>query len=172
MKRHLRLTKREFACFMRIAKPIAGDERVRRMVNYIQHGEKSTYDHCLSVAYTAFLINRRLHIGADEKSLVKAALLHDYFLYDWHTRGDNLHGYHHPEIASRNAEKDFDISKGEKMMIETHMWPLTLFHMPRSKGAWVLTAADKICSSREVLEHRLFQNRNKKCEDGSTESGR
>ncbi len=139
---------------MKLAKPIAGDERARRMVQYIQHGDKSTYDHCLSVAYTAFLMNRRLHIGADEESLVKAALLHDYFLYDWHTKGDHLHGYHHPEIAGENAKKDFDISDKEKMMIETHMWPLTLLHMPRSREAWILTAADKICSTKEVFHRR------------------
>ena len=153
MKKRRRLSKKEFARFMQLAKPIAGDARVRKMGDFIQHGEKNTYDHCLSVAYTAFLLNRRLHIGADEESLVKAAILHDYFLYDWHTRGDKLHGYHHPKIAGENARNDFNISDKEKMMIETHMWPLTLFHIPRSKEAWLLTTADKICSSKEVIQN-------------------
>ena len=156
-----RLNEKEFRRFVKIAKPIAGDEKVRRMKEFIQHGDKSTYDHCLSVAYTAFLINRRLHIGAKEESLVKAALLHDYFLYDWHSKGDKLHGYHHPSIASANAGSDFDLSEHELKMIETHMWPLTLMHIPTSRAGWVLTMADKICSSGEVVYSRYSTIREK-----------
>jgi uncharacterized protein len=166
MKRSaFRLTDREFLRFIRLAKPVAGDERVRRMKEYVQHGDSSTYDHCLSVAYTAFLINRRLHIGAREESLVRAALLHDYFLYDWHDKGDKLHGYHHPAIASANAGADFDLSDIEMKMIESHMWPLTLMHIPTSRAGWVLTIADKICSSKEVVSSR-YLNIKKRVKEG------
>ncbi|MCR5773683.1 MAG: HD domain-containing protein [Lachnospiraceae bacterium] len=151
MKRSFRLSDDELKDFMQYAKPVAGDNRVRRMRGFIQHGATTTYAHSLSVAYTAFLINRRLGIKTDEKSLIKAALLHDYFLYDWHDHGDRLHGYHHPDIAGMNARRDFDITDKEYDMIASHMWPLTLFHIPRSKEGWILTLADKICSSKEVI---------------------
>ncbi len=152
MKTINRLNEIEFKAFMELAKPIAGDKRMQRMRDYIQHGDKNTYDHCLSVAYTAFLINRRLHIGAREDHLVRAALLHDYFLYDWHDKGDHLHGYHHPTIASENAANDFELSRKELDMIKSHMWPLTFFHFPNSKGGWMISIADKICSCKEILE--------------------
>lgn len=151
-----RMTEDESKQFEAITAPVVTDPRVTRMKKYIQHGNKSTYDHCIDVARMAFLINRRFHVGADEKKLVRACLLHDYFLYDWHTKGDHLHGYHHPSIAGRNAEADFSISKKEKKMIETHMWPLTFLHFPTSRGGWLLTLADKICSSREVIKKHRF----------------
>lgn len=153
MLHKLKLTKEEDRRFKELASPVAEDPRAVRMRDFIQHGNKSTYDHCLDVARTAFVINRRLRIGADEEKLVRACILHDYFLYDWHTKGDHLHGYHHPLIAGRNAEADFNISKKERRMIESHMWPLTLLHIPTSRGGWLLTLADKICSSREVFHH-------------------
>ncbi|MCR5748276.1 MAG: HD domain-containing protein [Lachnospiraceae bacterium] len=151
MKRLKKLEPDEFKTFTILARPIAGDIRVRQMRNFIQHGRRNTYDHCLSVAYTAFLLNRRLHLNADEEQLVRAALLHDYYLYDWHYKGDKLHGYHHPTIASDNAARDFNLSNTELEMIKSHMWPLTLFHFPTSKGGWLISIADKICSCEEII---------------------
>ena len=142
---------REFKEHIRI---IALDPRCLRMKNYIQHGRITTYDHCMDVARQAFLMNRRLHLKANERRLVRAAFLHDYFLYDWHVHGDHLHGYHHPHIAAVNARKDFAVSEEEMAAIESHMWPLTLFYAPASRIAWLITVADKICSSRETLFER------------------
>ncbi len=133
---------------------MAQDPRCLRMRNYIQHGRITTYEHCMDVARTAFLLNRRLHMRANEKRLVRAAFLHDYFLYDWHSHGDHLHGYHHPHIAARNACRDFRLDPVEVQAIESHMWPLTLFHAPASRIAWMVTLADKLCSSQETLFRR------------------
>jgi uncharacterized protein len=140
--------------FRRISRPYLRDPRFRKLRSYIQHGNTSTYEHSLNVARTAFGLNRRLRLRADEESLVRAALLHDYYLYDWHTFGDKLHGYHHPSIAAQNAERDFGISGKERKIIESHMWPLTLTKLPASREAWLLTAADKYCSIREILGRR------------------
>ena len=149
------LTPGEYVIFDGLISPYIEDPKILRMKDFIQHGNISTYDHCIDVAKTAFAINRRLNAGVDEFHLVRVCMLHDYFLYDWHDHGDKLHGYHHPEIASYNALQDFQITDSEQEMIRTHMWPLTLFHMPRSKGGWILTFADKICSTREIIEDRL-----------------
>lgn len=140
--------------FQEEVRRIAFDPRCLRMKQYIQHGAISTYDHCMSVAREAFWLNRRWHIHADERELVTAAFLHDYFLYDWHCHGDHLHGYHHPHIAAVNAGRDFAVSPAVKAAIESHMWPLTLFHAPSSRLAWLVTLADKICSARETLLER------------------
>ena len=149
------------------------DPRTHEMKKYIQHGTISTYDHCMDVAKMSFMLNRRLHIGANEEDVIAAGFLHDYYLYDWHEHGDHLHGYHHPKIAAENAARDFALSQMAKDAIETHMWPLTLFHAPNSRVAWLVTMADKVCSAREtiferrqkrheavseVLHHRDFRN--------------
>lgn len=148
------LTIQEEKDFQDRVQRIAGDPRCLRMKAYIQHGRVTTYDHCMDVARTAFVLNRRLHIHANEGRLVRAAFLHDYFLYDWHLQGDFLHGYHHPHIAAMNARRDFELDPAEVQAIESHMWPLTLFHAPASRIAWMVTVADKLCSSRETLMRR------------------
>ena len=122
------------------------------MKEFTQHGSVSTYEHCLSVARTSLKLARALHMKVDTSELVRGALLHDYYLYDWHTHGDKLHGYHHPEIAAEQAHQDFTLSEKEKGIIRTHMWPLTLRHVPASKEAALVCAADKLCSSKETIQ--------------------
>ncbi len=144
------LTDTEETQFDKLIRPIALDQKALRMKKYIQHGKVTTYSHSLRVAKTAFALNRSLHAGCDERRLVRAAFLHDYFLYDWHTHGDKLHGYHHPEIAAENAARDFGLDQKEQSIIRTHMWPLTLFHVPTSREAWIVTIADKLCGAGEI----------------------
>ena len=119
--------------------------------SFVQHGSVTTYEHSLHVTNCAFWLNARLHTHADERELVTACLLHDFYLYDWHTKGDRLHGYHHPKTAAKYAKICFHVSDRVVSAIETHMWPLTLFHIPSNRTAWLLTIADKICSIQETL---------------------
>ncbi len=144
----------EYEDFQALAAPLFSQGQYQSLKAFIQHGRVTTYDHCLSVAWSAFLMNRRLHLGADERELVAACLLHDYYLYDWHTRGDRLHGLHHPAIAARCAERDFQVSPAVQDAIRSHMWPLTPVQIPRSRIAWLLTLSDKICSASETLFRR------------------
>ena len=77
--------------------------------SYIQHGSTSVYEHSVKVAYTSLYFARRFRLNIDEKSLIRGALLHDYFLYDWHEKDKShrLHGFYHPSTALRNAKEDF-----------------------------------------------------------------
>ena len=64
----------------------------------------------------------------DLKSLIRAALLHDYFLYDWHDwdNGEHQwHGFTHGHAALVNALKDFKLNDIERNSIENHMFPMT-----------------------------------------------
>ena len=94
----------------------------------------------------------RLGIECRERELVRGALLHDYFLYDWHVKDKThrLHGFFHPGTALANAQKEYVLSKREKNIILRHMWPLTPCP-PACREAWIVTAADKYCSLRETL---------------------
>ena len=145
----------EEARFRELSRDLTEDIRVRRMSQYIQHGSTTTYDHVLRVARTAYRLNHILHLKADDHSLIRASILHDYYLYDWHQQGDRLHGYHHARIAADNALRDFAISPAEQAMIQSHMWPLNLFSIPLSRGGWLLTIADKIASAQETVMDRI-----------------
>ena len=83
------------------------DPRVLEMDQYIQHGCVTTYQHCRNVARVSFWINRRFHVGADETALAVGALLHDFYLYDWHVRkrAGRKHGFCHPALAAKNARE-------------------------------------------------------------------
>ena len=89
----------------------------------------------------------------EEKSLVRGALLHDYFLYDWHTGGDKLHGLHHAARALENAEKDFDLGDIERDIIKRHMFPLNI-RPPKYRESWIVCLADKICAANEFFAAR------------------
>ena len=124
---------------------------------FIQHGDMSVYEHSVNVAERAVRINRFLHAKCNERDLVRGALLHDYFLYDWHIDGKDkgnvhpkLHGFFHPSTALKNASRDFVLTEREKDIIKKHMWPLTVVP-PLCREAWVVTLADKYCSAMETI---------------------
>lgn len=119
--------------------------------NYIQHGTTSVYRHSVAVACVSLRIAEKLNLRVDKRTLIRGALLHDYFLYDWHSNPSvSWHGYRHPRIALENAEKDVFLNKKEKNMILRHMFPLTPVP-PVHKEGWIICLADKLCSVRETL---------------------
>ena len=58
------------------------DPLVLRMKNYLQHGRVSTYEHCENVAKACVRLNCGLRLHAEERTMVRAAMLHDFYLYD------------------------------------------------------------------------------------------
>lgn len=123
------------------------------MKRFIQHGHISTYEHVLSVTRLSFYLNRRLHLGASDSELVRGAFLHDFYLYDWHNSNshERLHGFHHPAVALKNALQRYTLSPVEQNIIKSHMWPLTLFSVPKYRAAVIVCLADKICSTYETI---------------------
>lgn len=134
--------------------------------HFIQHGSVSVYDHSLAVAVCAVQIalwythifpwSHKLRL----RSLVRGALLHDYFLYDWHTPdpAHRLHGFRHAGTALRNADRDFELNDTERDMIKKHMFPLNPAP-PRFKETAVLCLADKYCALRETVLQRKKANK-------------
>ncbi|MBO5478048.1 MAG: HD domain-containing protein [Clostridia bacterium] len=128
---------------------------VTSMKEYIQHGNTTCYDHCVSVSYTSYKIAKYLKL--DAKSTARAALLHDLFLYDWHKVMEKKplfekHGFTHPQTALDNAIKYFDLNDIEKDIIVKHMWPLTFRKVPKYRESLVVTFVDKYCSTNETFE--------------------
>ena len=125
---------------------------------FTQHGETTVFEHCLSVAKFSLLmahfLERTLKISIDKDSLVRGALLHDYFLYDWHDKtvpGRRVHGFTHPTTARKNAERDFGLNDLEKDIISKHMFPVTPFP-PMHRESVIVNLADKWCALCETLK--------------------
>lgn len=137
---------------------ILSSPRWREERKYPHHGTVSCYLHSVRVADCAVRISRWLKryfgFGSDVRTLVRASLLHDYYLYDWHvpdkTHPHRLHGFRHPRVSLENAETEFSLSPREKNSILTHMFPLTP-RFPNCREAWIICIADKICSTEEVF---------------------
>ena len=125
---------------------------VQRMREYIQHGSVTTYQHCKNVALVSFWLNRRLHLHADETSLAVGALLHDFYLYDWHEKSTwhRWHGFSHPSRSWENARRHFPMGAKEENIIRSHMWPLIPWQIPKSREAVIVCLADKCCSLYET----------------------
>ncbi|MDD2362790.1 MAG: phosphohydrolase [Oscillospiraceae bacterium] len=149
----MKIKPEEIEIYLDIIKPLMKYEPILKMDSYKQHGQTSCLRHCLAVSFYSFVLCRRLHIRFDTAALIRGAMLHDFFLYDWHKPADSRrwHGFIHPKIALKNAEKHFDLSKRERDIIAKHMWPLTL-RFPRFREALIVCLVDKICSVAEMLE--------------------
>lgn len=139
------------ALFSQLVAEVSGTGRVALMRGCVQHGRVSTWDHCVRVAHASLAAARALHLRVSERELVRAALLHDYFLYDWHEPGHVGHATRHPVFALRNAREDFDLTPLEENVIASHMWPLPPDRVPRSREAALVCAVDKWCSLGETL---------------------
>ena len=108
------------------------------------------------MATLSYRLNRKLGLHADVTSLVRGAFLHDFYLYDWHdsTQHQKGHGFHHPALALRNAERCFSLNDIERNIIISHMWPLTLRSIPKCREAVIVCIVDKWCSTEETLFQR------------------
>ena len=127
---------------------------------YIQHGATSVFRHSVSVAYFSYYLALKMNAPVDIHSLIRGALLHDYFLYDWHIPDENrpLHGRYHPSAALKNAEEDFELSDMERDIIKKHMFPLTLTP-PAYKESLLVCLVDKACSIYEIFSRKTYKNR-------------
>lgn len=147
-------TERAFEAY---AKPWLSNAQVQRMDSYIQHGTTTTLDHTVRVAKASLALARALHLKICEADLVAGALLHDFYLYDWHDRSTSKpnHATKHPLYAAENARELLGVNAHVACIIETHMWPLPPGRVPASKEAWLVCMADKACSLKETIADRL-----------------
>ena len=145
---------------LNILRDFVEDDKVQEMKNYLQHGSTSTFEHSVGVAVSSYRFAKLFHLNVDMHAMLKGAMLHDFYLYDYHVRGRvpegtknlfKIHCFHHPLEASRNAQERFDLGSKEVNIIESHMFPLTLTHVPKSREAFIVSLADKYCCIKEQL---------------------
>ena len=135
---------------------ILGSQGMLLSQSFRQHGDVSVALHCFFAAVVCVRLARALALRVDTRALVRGALLHDYFLYDWHDPDPShrLHGFRHAGFALRNAGRDFSLGPIERNMIASHMFPMNLV-LPRFRESLLLCLADKICSFCETFHLAL-----------------
>ena len=125
---------------------ILESDTYQSMNQFRHHGRTTCYDHCLAVACATFIVSRRCRM--DFISATRGALLHDLYLYDWHTDSKGFHGFRHPFISLQNAEGLFSLNDIERDAIIKHMWPLTPIP-PKYPESFLVSMADKIATLSE-----------------------
>ncbi len=125
-------------------------EKVQEMQTYPHHKAVDTLYHSVNVSFLTYQICSVLRLHTEEAT--RAALLHDFYLYNWYVeKHGEYHMWYHPKEAVKNAHKYFGaLSARQSNMILSHMFPLFV-EPPRSCEAFVLTCADKICATRDLL---------------------
>ena len=125
---------------------------ILKLQKFPNHRISNLYDHSSRVALCAYALSHRLHIGVDGAALARGAMLHDYYLYHAQSYKKITYREHllrHPHTALLNAKEHFVLSKKEENIIESHMWPMTLTKLPKSKEAFLVQLADKVCAFGE-----------------------
>ena len=160
----MKLTAKEQSFFLRLLIKVAAGTELLRMDAYIQHGDTSTLWHSIAVAYFSFLLARRLRLHCQWRSLICGALLHDYFLYDWHipVKGRRFHGFTHPGEALQNARRDWQVDAIQRDIIMKHMFPLTP-RPPRFRESGLVCLVDKGCSLAETFRKGRYRSLQELC---------
>lgn len=157
------LTKEQKAELEEIYQHYLNDEKIKRMNDIQMHRGSSCYIHSFRVAKLCVkkAARRKRYSMQNLKDLLTAAILHDYYLYDWraHHELKKKHGRRHPLVACSNAIRDFNISKEVQDIIKSHMWPLTIHLYPKTKEAKLVNRMDNHIATREALTFRAFKRR-------------
>jgi len=126
------------------------------MKTNIQHGSTNCVLHSIAVTHFSLIVAIKLHLKVNYIDITTGALLHDYFLYDWHDKEkcQKWHGFKHPVIALKNATNKWNLNDVEKDIITTHMFPLTLSKMPKYKESVLVCIIDKICALYETFARK------------------
>lgn len=138
--------------FADLIKDYYRSDAVKQMGENVQHGTTTTLEHCENVAWISYLINKKLHLNADEKELLEAAMLHDISFYDWNDETSyKTQGVDNPDIAFGKEEKNISVLENDQEDLRSHMWPLNISKIPKSKEALIVSLADKYCALIERI---------------------
>lgn len=147
--------------FYHLIKNIISSEEYKGMKNNKHHIKGNVFDHSVKVAYLCYKHHKKYQTEISLEELIRGALLHDYYLYDWHDRKPEyrFHGVMHPKRALENALKKYpDLTETEKDMISRHMFPLTIIP-PKTKAGWIVCFYDKVAAINDYFGKNKWKTR-------------
>ena len=135
--------------FMSEASQVLTHNEFIKTKSIVLHGT-TRYNHSVRVAYLSYLASKTL--GLDTKSIIKGAVLHDFFLVrnDKNAASQTKILIEHPKLAKENEKYYFGINEKEQNIIESHMFPISNT-VPKFKESWIVSICDKLVSSCESL---------------------
>lgn len=121
-----------------------------------QHRTSNTYRHSCLVCEECLYHGIKKNLRYNYKSLIRGALLHDFFFYDWRINKKYKKGHllKHPKRALENAKKIFNLNNIEIDIIKNHMWPITLFHFPKTREGRLVMMVDKKVTIKEFFSKK------------------
>ena len=136
------------------------DEKIQRMKDIPMHRGSNCFLHSFRVVKLS-IKNALRHKDVNLKNILIAAILHDYYLYDWRTDGSKKkhHASKHPQIAIENAERDFGVGEEVKAIIESHMWPINIKIFPKTTEARIVDLADTVVATKEALTSIKYKSK-------------
>ncbi len=144
-----------FQAFFEIAEEIIAHPMYKTQKDFYHHDETSVFDHAVIVAFESYRAAKKL--GLDPTGIVRGALLHDFFLYDWHVEGKirqsslfKKHGFTHAAEAHANADFFFELDEKETDIILRHMFPLNI-KPPVYLESWLVNIMDNYITFREYF---------------------
>ena len=130
--------------FRALVGDILASPEFQQMKDAKHHIRENTYDHSVKVAYLCYLHHKRFGTKVDLREFVRAALLHDFYLYDWHNGEHKLHLFTHAGDALKNALKYYpDLTPMQKDVIARHMFPINI-RPPKTQAGRIVCLYDKI----------------------------
>ena len=147
--------------FYALVRDIVRTEAFCGMKRYRHHVKRSVYEHSIRVAYLCYRHHKRHGTKIDLGEFVRGALLHDFYLYDWHdrARGHRMHLFTHPRDSLANAiALDPSLTKRQRDMIRHHMFPLTLVP-PNTQAGWLVCFYDKVAAVGDYFGKNKWKGR-------------
>ena len=137
--------------YISLVQDILENKQYKQLGYCTHHTHLTRLVHCIHVSYSCYLKAKKIKY-AYIRELVRGALLHDFFLYDYRTekgiKKHWLHGLFHPKASLIEAERQFKLNDIERNLILTHMFPLS-FHIPRTRASWLVIFYDKYWAIKE-----------------------
>lgn len=135
--------------YLNIVQDLLNEETVNDLATFKHHKFTNRLEHSMCVSYISYRWAKRLRLNYVE--VARAGLLHDLFfnmMVD--SKNSREHLVRHPEIALENAMKLVNLSELEKDIIVSHMFLVTMKHIPKYKESLLVSLIDKTTSVKEV----------------------
>lgn len=135
--------------YFNIVGDLLAKKEVQALAKYTHHKHTDRLKHSVRVSYYSFKVAKKL--GLASKDVAIAGLLHDLFYYDTKTDKQENHLKEHPQIALVNALKIADLTIKEQDIILSHMFLISMKHIPKSRESLLVSLVDKAVSMQEVF---------------------
>ena len=132
--------------------------KVQQMREFIQHGDVTTYQHCKNVVLVSCWLNHRLHLGADETSLLSVLSCTIFICMTGTKRVPSMASAacsrctaSPTRLRLRQCRTGVPYHQKGTEHHSSHMWPLTFRHVPSCREAIIVCLADKYCAVVESM---------------------